>query len=655
MPLEPPILDTRTYDTLRAEALRRAVRYTPEWTDHNVSDPGVTLLELCAWYTELLFYELNRVPELNYVKFLGLLGMELTPPLPATADVTFTVGKGASAGSVPARAQVTAANPAGGVPLVFETEDDLDLVGLEMSDVQVFDGIDFAPYTEANDTAGTTFPVFGWRAAKGCALLVGFSPPQGAPVPTPPFPSRIALRVFAAPGVQAGAVQAGAVTARPPVAPVTLVWEYRPTADPTRWQRVEVISDDTAGFTRDGYVVLSGPRDAAPTPEGHIKDDRYWLRCRIASEDTDGYAVPPQVDVICANTVPVTNLATVTREFLGQSAGEPGQTFTLRHAPVTATSLTLDVVVPDAVPEADTETWARVDDFLGSGPDAAVYTLDAVTGMITFPDGRNGRILPAGATVTAAAYRYGGGAAGNVDAGAISGLGPRIAGVTAVTNQRPAVGGADEQTVDDAGQRAPAILRANNRAVTEADFAAVAMQAGDVAKATAIGLHHPDYPGVAVPGAVTVVIVPGDSTAPDPTPSQDLVRAVAGDLDAQRLLTTEVFVAAPDYQAIAVAAGVLMSAGHTPDEIAGTVGSAIDTYLDPLLGGSDGCGWSFGTSLIPTNLYAVIGAVPGVTGVLSLTITVDGRDHPIDAEVTVPATGLLYGADHSIVAQGAAG
>jgi len=651
MPLEPPNLDTRTYDALVREGLLRAVRYTPEWTDQNASDPGVTLIELFAWYTELLFYELNRVPERNYVKFLELLGLNLAPPIAAVADVTFTVAKGAAAASVPARTQVTADNPAGGAPLIFETDADFDLVALELSDVQVFDGIDYAPYTDANAAPGTTFPVFGWGGAKGSALLLGFSAGEGAAAPSPPFPAQIRLRVFAPLGQPAAAVQAAAAAAREPVSPVTLIWEYRPIAEPARWQRVEVLRDETAGFTRDGYVILTGPPDSVATVEGHVDEPRYWLRSRVRGADASGYRTPPQVDTIRANTVPARNLATVLDEFLGQSGGQPSETFTLHQAPVDAGSLVLDISIPDG----DNTPWKLVGDFLSTQPDDAVYTLDATTATITFPDGRNGRILPAGATVTATTYRYGGGAVGNVAPGAINALGPRVVGVTAVTNQRAAVGGADEQTVEELGQRAPAVLRAGDRAVTEADFASVAMRAGDVAKAVAIGLRHPDYPGIAVPGAVTVVIVPSDSSAPNPSPSEDLLRAVAADLDEHRLLTTEVFVAPPAYQAIAVTATVVTSPGSSPDAIATAVSDAVDAYLDPLVGGSDGMGWPFGGSLIPTNLYAIIVAVDGVLGVTSLAIAVDGRDRPIDAPVAVPPDGLLYGAGHLIIAQGPAG
>jgi hypothetical protein len=59
-------------------------------------------------------------------------------------------------------------------------------------------------------------------------------------------------------------------------------------------------------------------------------------------------------------------------------------------------------------------------------------------------------------------------------------------------------------------------------------------------------------------------------------------------------------------------------------------------------------GWPFGQSLIATNLYAVLAAVTGVAGITSLSVAVDGRDHPIDAAVPVPPDGLLYGAGHTM-------
>src|SRR5260370_34249234 len=84
-----PKLDDRTYSDIVAEAMRLIPRYCPEWTDHNPSDPGITILELCAWMTELILYRLNRVPEKNYLAFLDMIGIKRRGPQPARGLITF--------------------------------------------------------------------------------------------------------------------------------------------------------------------------------------------------------------------------------------------------------------------------------------------------------------------------------------------------------------------------------------------------------------------------------------------------------------------------------------------------------------------------------------------------------------------------------------
>src|SRR5262249_49651228 len=45
----------------------------PDWTNHNPSDPGITLIELFAFICEKLIYQLNRVSDRNVAEFLSLL------------------------------------------------------------------------------------------------------------------------------------------------------------------------------------------------------------------------------------------------------------------------------------------------------------------------------------------------------------------------------------------------------------------------------------------------------------------------------------------------------------------------------------------------------------------------------------------------------
>jgi Baseplate J-like protein len=73
MPLQLPNLDDRRYADLVEEARGLIPTYAQEWTNHNPSDPGITLVELFAFLSEMLIYRLNRVTSANVLSFLKLL------------------------------------------------------------------------------------------------------------------------------------------------------------------------------------------------------------------------------------------------------------------------------------------------------------------------------------------------------------------------------------------------------------------------------------------------------------------------------------------------------------------------------------------------------------------------------------------------------
>ena len=47
----------------------------PEWTDHNLHDPGITLLELFAWLFQNQQYQSGRISGEHRKKYLKLLGI----------------------------------------------------------------------------------------------------------------------------------------------------------------------------------------------------------------------------------------------------------------------------------------------------------------------------------------------------------------------------------------------------------------------------------------------------------------------------------------------------------------------------------------------------------------------------------------------------
>ena len=66
-------LDDHDFDELTAQARTLIPALLPEWTDHNPTDPGIVLVELLAWLTEMLLFELDQVPEQTTRAFLRLL------------------------------------------------------------------------------------------------------------------------------------------------------------------------------------------------------------------------------------------------------------------------------------------------------------------------------------------------------------------------------------------------------------------------------------------------------------------------------------------------------------------------------------------------------------------------------------------------------
>lgn len=94
MPLLLPNLDDRSWADLVDEARSLIPVYGPEWTDHNASDPGMTLLELLAWITEMDIYGLNQVVDAERLRFLNLVGVRPKGPRSAHAVLSFVCKTG---------------------------------------------------------------------------------------------------------------------------------------------------------------------------------------------------------------------------------------------------------------------------------------------------------------------------------------------------------------------------------------------------------------------------------------------------------------------------------------------------------------------------------------------------------------------------------
>ncbi len=654
MPLKDalPVIDDRRYDDIVAEMRTRVARYTPEWTpvwtDLNDSDPGITLTQVFAWLAEMMIYRMSKVPELNYVKFLQLLGIELRARQPASAEIAFQVkdAHDQPVVVVSPRTQVSGESPDGGPPVVFETERALRALAPRLASVQAFDGYAYRDVTDANNTTLAGYAPFGPLAAVDAALYLGFRYPDKYTGDKTRFPGGeidLAVTVMQE-GAGTGVVQCGLPASRA-YASATWRWECWTGSD---WKRVDQIRDETLAFTRSGHVYLKGPGGDVMQPglAGVDAVPAFWLRVRLESS---AYERAPQLRTVRTNTALARQAETIREEVLGGSNGRRGQVLQLANAPVLDGSLALEI---DEGPGF--ASWTQVPDFLGSKADDPHYTLNPATGEVSFGDGINGRIPVAnvdnpGGSVVAREYRFGGGKRGNLPAGALETLVTAVTGIddSGVTNLFAAYGGREEELLEEAKRRAPSAIRNRCRAVTAEDYEALAKEAANVRRAKALALFHPSFPDVKVPGVVTVIVVP-DSDAAAPMPSEGTLRTVCAYLDLRRTLTAELYVVAPTYQLVEVTGEVVIDDDADPAEVKTQIESALTGYFHPLRGGDDGLGWPFGGTIHFSKVYQRVFTVAGVASVASLTITLDGQPAEACRDVPIAANALLYSTEHHI-------
>jgi predicted phage baseplate assembly protein len=648
MPLQAPNIDNRSFSDILAEARTRIPRYTPEWTDLNDNDPGIALVQLFAWMTDMLIFRMNQVPELNYIKFLQLLGIELRPAAPARTELTFPLTKTQPEQTVvvPKGTQVASAGATGDEPVIFETDESLIALATRLQRVLIFDGFAFSDATQQNADAAQPFAPFGTLASENSALLLGFGYPDSFPG-TPDFPkTQLNLAFY----VQNEGVRAESAACGLPDSKLfpsaRLVWEYW---NRKEWLPLSLDKDATLSLMRSGHVLLSTPEPGAMKKDkmGEAPEDLFWLRVRVESA---GYELPPLLDAVRTNTIGATQAQTQRDEVLGGSSGQPDQIFQLAFRPVLAGTLRLEVDEGQGF-----QPWMQVTDFFASTAEDSHFVLNRTTGEVRFGDGEHGRI-PVGnienpdGNIVARLYRYGGGKKGNAAAGTLTNLLGGTAGLdaNAISNQRPAAGGRDEETLDEAKLRAPQALKNKCRAVTAEDFEALAMEAPGVKRGKALPLTHPGFPGVQVPGAVTVIIVP-DSDVPNPTPSEGMIRTVCAYLDQRRLLTTELYVVPPIYHLVGVSARVIALGEADLAEVKRSVIDDLLTYFHPLKGGEGGAGWEFGGDVFFSLVYRRVLGVPGVRRVDALQIQFDAEAQPFCQDVPVEPGALVYSTGHDVV------
>ncbi len=665
MPIPYPPLDDRRFQDIVDEAKKRIPHYCKEWTDHNVSDPGVTMIELFAWMTDMLLYRLNRVPELHYVRFMEMLGITLKSPQPAKVPVTFWLSAPQTGQvTIPEATEVSSIQTERERPIIFSTDEDLVIHPPVLKKV----------YSRMTSSSGDKKSLVEHNLRR---LEAGF---EGGNIFTElpqlddaiyfGFENDLSYHIL---GFEFDFDPAGGAGIDPTMPPY--VWEASIRGEGAHWETCAVEMDTTRGMNGSGRIQIHLP---AVGKQEVNQESMYWVRARVVdlSEQMrrDGarpYRLSPRLRKMSAGswggTVPATHAQIVQNEFLGRSDGTPGQRYFLKHQSVLLRKPGQALIVqPDGEPQQE---WQEVTDFADSWANDQHFTLDNVSGELRLgpairqQDGTiklYGAVPPRGANLLFSAYCYGGGQEGNVQKGILTTLKTAIPYVARVSNRFDASGGLDAETLESAMMRAPQVLRSRGRAVTEADFEFLAREALPACISRVKCLQPtPDEAGRVIPGQIYLLVIPSVAR-PEGYLSEEMLTLRKEDIallsayvDDRRLLTTKVDIRPPAYHWVSVKVQLREKPGARHSDVERDALSRLYRYLNPVVGGNDGKGWKFGRDLFASDVYQALQGIPDVQFIRALEMraakpaTGEPAGDPIDTMELV-AHGVIASGKHQI-------
>jgi len=668
MPLTVPRLALPVHRELVREALARVPSHTPEWTNLNDSDPGVTLLQLFAFIAEAIGYRADLIPERNRLKFLDLLGVPLRPaaaarglvtfrnervpaeaiPLPTELEVLagrvrFRTGNALTTlpveGRLYTKAALDAARRDAAATLYRRLYRDLEADGRELD---FYETRTFEP-----PTSGVTLPAVDLVSdtVDGALWLALLARPNEQPDLVRPVIASQILTLAVLPDLQAD--QRTIPPAGSPDragGPGLLFHLPRATTDGVGYDRIEARANadlttlpgtvelrlpDVSGltWTEDLDPLEPGVGDLPPSLADTDEAERLitWIRIRPAASGA------VRLSGVWINGADVVQRAWVTGETLPAGTGEPDQRAVLANRPV----------LPDTVRLAvNGVLWERVDDLAVAGaeatpavagssspastsaarplPNSQVFTLDPESGEIRF--GPPGQRPPKGAAIVAS-YAYGGGREGVVGIGAIS-KSPALPAGIKVTNPTVTWGGDEPESLADAEYRIPRWLRHRDRLVSSDDFRDIAWQTpgADLGRVEVLPLVHPGLPGVVANGVVTLLVLPlFDAEHPQsPEPDQLFLDAVCRHLEPRRLVTTELHLVGPEYRDLWVSVGVEVVPGLEQGPVLDRVEVEVRRFLSPLAGGFASRGWPLEKAVEAGELTAAATRAGGVARINGL-------------------------------------
>jgi hypothetical protein len=597
MSLPIPSLDDLDFERLVEEGRALIPRYAPEWTDHNLHDPGITLLELLAWLVDQQIYQIGFVGERHLRAFGALLGARPQAAIPARGLIWPNAQADTAEADLPRGTRVACVQQP---EIPFELAADIRLTPARRQQAQLATG---AGPVELSAFLRRTQSSYALQQTHGTLELAFDRPLVQAAEDTALQPIALGIELDPSPAARADA----------PTPWGPLAFEYRIAASGD-WRPVALVEDGTFALARTGTVLLRIP----PAPPGTSQVPSY-LRLRL---ERGFFPLPPRIVRLELNVLPVVQLQTQPRRVLERhSNGMPDQVFelNLEDLPDQARPEHQPLAI-EVVEQGRFEPWARHEDLSQCYPRDRVYALEAAQGRIVFGNGVNGRIPPEGAQIRHQPYHLTRGEAGNLT----TGLGWRVIGAPVGsgeygTNLAPLSGGEAAWDTQRLLQAAREAILKRKVLLSDADLrqAAAKLAGYGVARAEVLSHFHPRLPGRELAGARSLVVVPWreSGTSPPARVPEKYVRQVARAVAPYRVLGEPLSVIAPSYVRVRIKAELLIADGVDAEVVHQAAEARLKARLSDLTVADEIPPWPFGRPVTVSEIKTLLAAVPDVAAV----------------------------------------
>jgi hypothetical protein len=607
-----PSIDDTSFEILVDTAKKKIPLYSRSWTNYNLADPGITLIELFAWLADNQIYSLDRISDIHFLKFLKLLGVTLqdaeSPILYLTINFKTIVQKNEP---LILRKGSKFKSKKDSNDIIITTDHDVNLIpSLKVKQIVTFSNFKFQNYKikEINDSFQETyitsyFYPFGENPRKNNSFYFGFEVKKDN-LPNKEATQQISFTFYL---YEDDLPQAGVHGIEDEMEYLEefksiLKWEYlqkekeegnnNTNNNNLTWLPLNISHDKTLCFLKTGSITFTFPIFENEMSNAfqyipHYSDNNnynlFWIRCTLIENK---YSFAPRIMYILPNTVKCTFGNKIIDKLVNRSLrlydNDSSKSNGLVNQVFEISSKNFLPIVKIESLKVGKEKWSEVDDLDRSKPNDTHYTVDKEKGIFRFGDGENG-MVPKRESEIEITFTFGNTAnlvikkntsfeledkstSSNICSNLINGI-----------NLLPSTKGKKRENIQDAIIRTRRDLKIPYKVVSSFDCEYIArntpgLRIGKI-KAISSQIHM---------NTIEVSVIPFDFTQ-KPLPNEYFLNALRKHLDKHRLITTKILVKKPKYIGIIVQTTVSLKSNNNESEnIRKKVYDLLDNLFRPI-------------------------------------------------------------------------